>query len=168
MPVDEQDFVNVPLFDEPFWVAYPRQYHFYDRGKITLRDLGYENLLLLFEGHCLAKQAMDLCHIGDLVQQGEMADLRAASLEKLFQLVRAGSGATLLPALAMQGPWATGSGVTAQPLSIANALRHLSLVYCQSLSRIAALQEFADIILNHLPNTVSRSDQHKSACTLDR
>ena len=105
---------------------------------------------------------------GTWARHGEMADLRAASLEKLIQLVRAGSGATLLPALAMQGPWATGSGVTAQPLSIANASRHLSLVYRQSLSRIAALQEFADIILNHLPNTVSRSDQHKSACTLDR
>mgnify|MGYP001820361886 CR=1 FL=1 len=112
MPVDEQGFVNVPLFDEPFWVAYPRQYHFYDRGKITLRDLGNENLLLLFEGHCLAKQAMDLCHIGDLVLLGEMADLRAASLEKLLQLVRAGSGATLLPALAMQGP---GPPVVASP-----------------------------------------------------
>lgn len=45
---------------------------------------------------------MDLCHIGDWAQQGEMADLYAASLEKLIQLVRAGSGVTLLPALAMQ------------------------------------------------------------------
>lgn len=105
MPVDEQDFVNVSLFDEPCWVAYPRQYHFYDRGKITLRVLGNENLLLLFEAHCLAKQAMDLCHIGGLAQQGEMAGLRAASLEKLIQLVHAGSGVTLLPALAMQGSW---------------------------------------------------------------
>ena len=101
-PVNEQDIASIPLFDEPFWVAYPREHRFYDKEKITLRDLRNENLLLLSEGHCLAKQAMDVCHIGDRAQQGEMADLRAASLETLIQLVRAGSGVTLVPALAMQ------------------------------------------------------------------
>ena len=35
---------------------------------------------------------MDLSHIGDRAQQGEMADLRAALLETLIQLVPAGSG----------------------------------------------------------------------------
>ena len=49
---------------------------------------------------------------GTWARHGEMADLRAASLEKLIQLVRAGSGATLLPALAMQGP---GPPVVASP-----------------------------------------------------
>ncbi|MGD8998976.1 MAG: LysR substrate-binding domain-containing protein [Granulosicoccaceae bacterium] len=153
-PVEEQDLESLPLFDEPFWVAYPRKHAFYAKEKITRRDLDRENLLLLAEGHCLAKQAMDVCHIKERQAQGEMADLRAASLETLLQLVGAGFGITLVPALAMRGSWTTGSGVVAQPLSMADASRRVSLVFRHSFPRRAALQAFADIILANLPNTV--------------
>lgn len=161
-PVDEQGIASIPLFDEPFWIAYPRKHPFYDKERITLRDLNNENLLLLSEGHCLAQQAMDVCHIRDRQQQGEMADLRAASLETLIQLVRAGSGVTLVPALAMQGSWATGSGVVAQPLNIANAYRRVSLVYRQSFPRVDALQSLAKVILDNLPNTVNKISQRRA------
>jgi LysR family hydrogen peroxide-inducible transcriptional activator len=162
-PVDEQGIASLPLFDEPFWIAYPRKHRFYDKERITLRDLNNENLLLLSEGHCLAQQAMDVCHIRDR-QQGEMADLRAASLETLIQLVRAGSGVTLVPALAMQGSWATGSGVVAQPLNIANAYRRVSLVYRQSFPRLDALHALAQVILDNLPNTVNKVGRRRAAC----
>ena len=153
-PVEEPELESMPLFDEPFWVAFPRKHPFYTREKITLRDLDRENLLLLAEGHCLAKQAMDVCHIKEREDQGEMADLRAASLETLIQLVGAGFGVTLLPALAMRGSWSTGSGVIAQPLSIKDASRRVSLVFRHSFPRRAALEAFAQVILSHLPNTV--------------
>ena len=155
-PVDDPGLSTMPLFDEPFWVAYPRKHAFYHKEKITLRDLDKENLLLLSEGHCLAKQAMDVCRIKDREHQGELSDLRAASLETLIQFVRAGVGVTLVPALAMQGSWATGSGVVAQRLTIDDASRRISLVYRQSYPRIAALQAYTEIILDNLPNTVVR------------
>ena len=161
--VDDPGLISIPLFDEPFWVAYPREHAFYEKQKITLRDLDRENLLLLSEGHCLARQAMDICHIANREQQGEMADLRAASLETLIQLVRAGSGITLVPALAMQASWASGSGIVAQPLKIAHASRRVALVYRQSYPRTSALQAFIDIILANLPNTVSRIKQPQLA-----
>jgi len=102
-PVEDQDLETMPLFDEPFWIAYPRKHTFYAKDKITRRDLDKENILLLAEGHCLAKQAMVVCHIKERQTQGEFADLRAASLETLIQLVSAGFGVTLVPALAMGG-----------------------------------------------------------------
>jgi LysR family hydrogen peroxide-inducible transcriptional activator len=153
-PVEEPGLVSLPLFEEPFWVAYPRNHPFYTREKITLRDLDRERLLLLAEGHCLAKQAMDVCHLEARQQQGELADLRASSLETLIQLVRAGFGVTLVPALAMRGAWTSGSGVVAQPLAVANASRRVSLVYRHSFPRPAALRALADVILANLPNTV--------------
>jgi LysR family hydrogen peroxide-inducible transcriptional activator len=153
-PVEEQEFESMSLFDEPFWIAYPRKHSFYAKEKITLRDLNNENLLLLAEGHCLAKQAMDICHIKERQAQGDMADLRAASLETLIQLVGAGFGVTLVPALAMRGSWTTGSGVVAQPLAISDASRRVSLVFRHSFPRRAAMQAFAEIILDNLPNTV--------------
>ena len=153
-PVEDPALTGLPLFDEPFWVAYPRKHRFYTRDRITLHDLDRENLLLLAEGHCLAKQAMAVCHLEQRQAQGEMADLRAASLETLIQLVRADFGITLVPALAMRGSWSSGSGVVAQPLSIANASRRVVLVFRDSFPRRAALQALADIILANLPNTV--------------
>jgi len=155
-PVAEPDLEILPLFDEPFWIAYPRDHPFYAKEKITRRDLESVNLLLLAEGHCLAKQAMDVCHLKQRQEQGEMADLRAASLETLLQLVAAGFGCTLVPALAMRGSWTTGSGVVAQPLELPDAYRRVSLVFRHSYPRRQALEVFAGIIQDNLPNTVTR------------
>lgn len=152
--VDEPSLESVPLFDEPFWVAFPRKHGFYNKEKITRADIDKEKLLLLSEGHCLARQAMDVCHISERQNEGEMADLRAASLETLIQLVKAGYGITLIPALALAGSWASGSGVITHPLNIKNASRRVSLVFRSSFPRRAALNSFADIIRNRLPNTV--------------
>ena len=160
-PVEEHDLDTIPLFNEPFWVAYPRKHDFYAKDKISQRDLDKENLLLLAEGHCLAEQAMKACHLKERQTQGEMADLRAASLETLIQLVAAGFGITLVPALAMRGSWTSGSGVVAQPLKMANSSRRVSLVFRHSFPRRTALQAFADIILANLPNTVQLVGQSK-------
>ena len=157
-PADSPDLDTLPLFDEPFWVAYPRNHPFYTREKIAQSDLDSENLLLLSEGHCLADQAMAVCHLQQRQSEGEMADLRAASLETLIQLVGAGYGITLIPALAMRGSWASGSGVVAQPLASADASRQVALVYRHSFPRQAALQALAAVILDNLPNTVTPLD----------
>jgi len=153
--VEEPGLASIALFEEPFWIAYPRKHPFYTKDNITRKDLEHENLLLLAEGHCLADQAMEVCHLKERSTQGDMADLRAASLETLIQLVAAGFGTTLVPALAMRGSWTTGSGVVAQPLDLPHASRRVSLVYRHSFPRIAALEAFAEVIRNHLPNTVS-------------
>ena len=155
-PVEEPDLETLPLFDEPFYIAYPRQHPFYAKEKITRRDLESVDLLLLAEGHCLAKQAMDVCHLKERQQQGEMADLRAASLETLLQLVAAGFGCTLVPALAMRGSWSSGSGVVAQLLELPDAYRRVSLVFRHSFPRRQALEALAEMIRSNLPNTVTR------------
>ena len=167
-PIDEPDLEVMPLFDEPFWIAYPRKHDFYTKEKITLKDLDKENLLLLAEGHCLAKQAMDVCHLKQRNEKGGMADLRAASLETLIQLVRAGFGVTLGPALAMRGSWTTGSGVVAQPLSLPDASRRVSLVFRASYPRRTALEAFAALVRANLPNTVSLVRQARPASKSER
>lgn len=154
-PVDEQELDSIPLFDEPFWLAHPRDHAFYNMDEISRADLENTELLLLSDGHCLAKQAMDVCHLKERREQGEMADLRAASLETLLQLVSAGFGSTLVPALAIGGSWATGSGIVTRKLELNDAYRRVSLVFRHSFPRKQALQAFAKIVWSNLPNTVS-------------
>ena len=86
--------------------------------------------------------------------QQEFADLRASSLETLLQLVGAGFGSTLVPALAMRGSWTSGSGVVARDLEFKNAYRRVSLVSRKSFPRRQALNVFSELITSHLPNTV--------------
>ena len=151
---DEEDFETIELFDEPFWFAHPSDHPIYLKDSITRTDLDNTELLLLAEGHCLAQQVMDLCHRGERNIGGDMADLRAASLETLLQFVGAGFGSTLVPALAMRGSWTSGTGVVARELDFKDAHRRVAMVFRKSFPRKQALQAFAEVIWQHLPNTV--------------
>lgn len=153
-PVDESEFDTIALFDEPFWLAHPRKHQLYDKDEITAQDLEDIDLLLLADGHCLTHQVMEVCHLAERPTHGEMADLRAASLETLLQLVGAGFGCTLVPALAIRGGWMTDSGIIARPLDLPDAYRRISLVFRRSFPRRAALDAFATMVRDHLPNTV--------------
>lgn len=156
-PVDDTDLDTMPLFDEPFWLAHPRNDPLYEKDEITAKDLEEVDLLLLADGHCLTHQVMEVCRLAERPTKGEMADLRAASLETLLQLVGAGFGCTLVPALAIRGAWMTDAGIIARPLgNLPDAFRRISLVYRRSFPRRAALQAFADVIRQNLPNTVRR------------
>lgn len=152
--VEETEFETLALFDEPFWLAYPRDHPFYHQDSISRADLENTELLLLSEGHCLAKQAMDICRLQERKEHTAMADFRASSLETLLQLVSAGLGSTLVPALAMGGSWTSGSGIVASKLEFKDASRRISLVYRKSYPRNQALEAFASIIVHNLPNTV--------------
>ncbi len=148
-----REFETMPLFDESFWLAHPDDHPLYNRDEITRRDLDKTELLLLSDGHCLAGQVMEICRMRDRSEQGEKADLRAASLETLLQLVGAGFGCTLVPALAIRGPWLTDSGIVARQLDFPGVGRQVSLVYRHSFPRQAALEAFANVIVDKLPNT---------------
>ena len=162
---DEREFEIVPLFDEPFWIACPRDHPFYLKDTITREDLEDMDLLLLSEGHCLAQQVMDLCHLGERHRDSEMADLRASSLETLLQLVGAGFGSTLVPALAMGGSWTSGGGVVTRELEFDAAQRRVSLVCRKTFPRKQALSALLAVIMDNLPNTVH--PLHRSGSEFD-
>jgi LysR family hydrogen peroxide-inducible transcriptional activator len=152
------EFESWPLFDEPFWLAHPREHPFYYQETISRADLEATELLLLSEGHCLADQAMALCHMRERHEPGELADLRASSLETILQLVGAGYGSTLVPALAMGGSWTTDNGIVARPLELPDAHRRIRLLFRASFPRRAALETLARVIRTNLPNTVTAID----------
>ena len=157
-PVDDPALESRDLFDEPFWLAHPRDSELYDHDEISQQDLDGLQLLLLADGHCLAQQVMEACHMETRAAAGEMADLGAASLETLLQLVGAGFGSTLIPALAVRGGWMTDTGVIARRLSLPNTWRRISIVWRRSFPRRQAIEALIGVILAHLPNTVSIID----------
>lgn len=95
LPAATSDLEVQPLFDDPFLLATPADLDLGD--EVGVEVLGNHRLLLLEEGHCLREQALGVCR---LASPEALTSLGATSLTTLIELVAAGQGVTLLPALA--------------------------------------------------------------------
>ena len=93
------------LFEEPLLAALPRDHRLAGAKKVDEDALASE-LLVLAEGHCLANQALAACGAKNAwhghVRTGLQGSMQAATLDTLVNLVAAGYGATLIPALAAE------------------------------------------------------------------
>ena len=99
-PADAPEITELALFDEPLLAALPR-HHPLRKAVTVSEDALAGELLVLADGHCLANQAMAACGARNGAQRGAMsATMQASTLETLVNLVAAGYGSTLLPALA--------------------------------------------------------------------
>ncbi len=158
LPVADPDLAALPLFDEPFWVAFPPGHRFAGRARIADKDLLAEDLLLLAEGHCLRDQALSVCGLSEVAPAGRVGNLQATSLETLRQMVAAGYGCTLLPALALQAPRTRRSPVDAKPMRAAAASRRIAIVHRRSFPRVGCLEQLAAYIREKLPDSVRPID----------
>jgi LysR family hydrogen peroxide-inducible transcriptional activator len=99
-PPDAPEITELALFSEPLLAALPLNHRLCGAASVSEESLSGE-LLVLADGHCLATQAMAACGARNGAQRGAMpATMQASTLETLVNLVAAGYGSTLLPALA--------------------------------------------------------------------
>lgn len=154
LPVADGDLEVLELFHEPFVVALPQDNPLVGKTCIRAEDLDTENLLLLEEGHCLRDHALALC--GGACAAGR-DELKATSLETLRQMVAAGVGCTLLPALAAQPRVGTVPGglVQCRPFAAPGAVRRIGLVWRRHYPREQTALGIADVILANLPAVVA-------------
>ena len=94
---------------------------------------------------------MGLCH---LQESPHLDDLRAANLETLIQLVSAGFGCTLVPALSLRSSWASGSGVVLREIKMGDAEQRVRLVTRKTFPHTGSVDALANLIREELPNTV--------------
>ncbi len=94
------EITELAIFDEPLLAALPLDHRFCGDETVSEEALA-EELLVLADGHCLANQALTACGTrGGPARTGLQGSMQAATLETLVNLVAAGYGATLIPALA--------------------------------------------------------------------
>ena len=99
-PAEAPEITELALFDEPLLAALPLR-HKLCRADCVNEDALSAELLVLADGHCLAHQALAACGSRGGSLRGAMpASMQASTLETLVNLVAAGYGSTLLPALA--------------------------------------------------------------------
>jgi LysR family hydrogen peroxide-inducible transcriptional activator len=151
----DADIETTPLFDEPFWLAYPHGHRLSVQSEITHADLETIELLLLADGHCLTQQVMKVCQQVKERSLSNIADVRATSLETLLQLVGAGFGCTLVPALAVPRIQMLNTNVILRALSLPDSFRQIHLVYRCTYPRQPVLLALSKLIVEHLPNLVT-------------
>ncbi len=93
------EITEIALFDEPLLAALPADHNLARLKTIDEAALADE-LLVLAEGHCLANQALAACGSKHGIRSGLQGSMQAATLDTLVNLVAAGYGITLIPALA--------------------------------------------------------------------
>ena len=142
----------IPLYDEPFWVIFPNKHALRMIDGIHTRDLPADELLLLTEGHCFRDQALDICNIGTTP---EARAIQATSLTTLVNMVVAGQGITLVPAMALSDQTAA-QGILTQKLSDPSANRRVYLTYRRNFPRKKLLKTIAGVICENLPSSVQQ------------
>ncbi len=153
LPVQDHDMQTLELFREPFMVAVPTGHALERREQIVEQELASENVLLLEEGHCMREQALAICRSR---APSQWEELKATSIETLRQMVAAGVGCTLLPALAaMPGVGSVQSGlVQTRPFQAPVPTRTIGLAWRHRFAREKTVEHLAEVILANLPPVV--------------
>ncbi len=146
LPVHDEALAARPLYEEPFVVALPEAHRLAARAQLRIGDLNGETLLLLEDGHCLRDQALAVCSRSSM---HEKQDFRATSIETLRQMVAAGVGVTLLPALATHGAYGSAKGLAVRPFARPVPSRRIGAVWRKSSARAAAIAAVCEQLARH-------------------
>lgn len=154
LPDPVADYAFMPLFQEPFWLVCPTEHRLSNQAFVTEDDLSHERMLLLDEGHCLRDQALAACgnQAGD--EDGQNDDFRATSLETICEMVAAGYGCTLVPAMAIPSLTDRNERLAIRPLRAARAHRRVGLLWRASFPRGEDMLALGAFIQSQLPEGV--------------
>jgi LysR family hydrogen peroxide-inducible transcriptional activator len=94
LPVDGAGLVMKELFCDPLFLAVPEGHPLASAGKVQLRRLSTERLLILKDGHCLRDETLAVC---DRARARFSGQFEADQVLTIFELIRAGFGVGIVP-----------------------------------------------------------------------
>jgi LysR family hydrogen peroxide-inducible transcriptional activator len=148
-PLDDAGLEAAPLYREDFLLAVPTGHRLAGKRSLRLADLEDEALLLLDEGHCLRDQVLEFCRLSDTMARDL---IRSSSLETLRNMVTAGLGCTLLPALALRDH----EGLKVRRMVRPAPSREVGLYWSRADARAESARLLAATMVDHLPDLVRR------------
>ncbi|MFC1664896.1 DNA-binding transcriptional regulator OxyR [Pseudomonadota bacterium] len=149
LPVETDEFAEIDLFSETFWLASPKSSENQEKTQIDLANLQGQEMLLLEEGHCLRGQALDVCYMAGAREQ---SGFRATSLETLRHMVGEGMGMTLMPELSIPKRFRKDDPISYLPFSNPKPSRRIGLVYGKGSYREQTYIKLADVISTVIKN----------------
>ncbi len=93
------DISEEELFSDTFHVYISPQNPLYERVNIRIEDIDPDQLILLFEGHCIRDQILELCQQVQTLRSPY--SFECGSLETVMRLVDATGAMTIVPGIAL-------------------------------------------------------------------
>ena len=140
LPVDDDSLMSCPLFDDEFFLAISPNHELSKQTVIDQKILNKYRLLLLEEGHCLRDQALDVCQRHGIAEE---QDFKATGLETLRQMVKAGTGITFMPKVAIQN---NENDILYLPFSDPVPKRTIGLVWRKTTPKEIVMNTLANLI----------------------
>lgn len=97
-PLENANFIEKPLFYEPFVAYIPENHWLCKSNKINSEDLQIDEILMLEDGHCFKNTVLNLCGQKQATPKRGF-QIKSGSFETLIRLSNEGLGMTLLPYL---------------------------------------------------------------------
>jgi len=139
-PIKEDFLMTEKLFDDEFKLAVAADNPLSEKNSISTADLLNQQLLLLDEGHCLRDQALQICQLHGAEEQH---DVRATGLETLRQMVKAGTGITFMPKIAINE---SEPGIRYIPFLEPVPKRTIGLVWRKTSARTELIKQFVEYV----------------------
>ena len=140
LPVHDDFLVSQELFEDKFFLAVPPDHELTKYPVIEQKTLKKHRLLLLEEGHCLRDQALEICKFHGI---GEEQDFKATGMETLRQMVKAGTGITFMPNIAINENEA---GIRYIPFAPPVPFRTIGLVWRKTSARLKVMDQLIKVI----------------------
>lgn len=137
------DIESAKIFNDPLYVAFPKDDPRDPPDSIAPELIDEERLLLLVDGHCLKDHALAACNRPELRAS---ASMMGTSLYTLIQMVDNGLGLTLIPAMAVDAGLLNGTDVVARPLDAEHASREIALIWRTNSPRRDEFEMLADAL----------------------
>lgn len=151
IPLGQKGITEVPLFKEPFLVYVSDGHRLQKKKSLTDKDLTFEDLWLLNEGHCFREQVLDLCKFRNRSEVSRRIRFESGNLETLKKLVERKSGYTLLPWLAAADLSPRDKERSLRHFAGPVPVRQVGLIHRQSSVKKATLAAIQAEVLKALP-----------------
>lgn len=148
LPYDTGSLIVEDLGEEALYLAVPEGHPFAMRKAVAIEALSNEPMLLLEDGHCLREHALQACGLSG---RRRNEAFQATSLPTLLQLVAAGHGLTVVPAMAVEAEAHAMPGVALVALEGPHPRRGLALVWRATSARAEEFKLFGDLLRGALP-----------------
>jgi LysR family hydrogen peroxide-inducible transcriptional activator len=147
LPLEHADIETLPLFEDRFLLAMPRNRRIKGGMRATPAFLEEDRLLLLEEGHCLRDQALAYCQ---LRQVDSIDTFGVSGLSTIVQMVANGMGLTLLPEISVDLETRTGQ-VRLIRFEEPEPSRLLGLAWRSTSPRKRDFAEFGRLVMRAFP-----------------
>jgi LysR family hydrogen peroxide-inducible transcriptional activator len=132
LPYDVSRLEVMELAEDPLFVLLPRTHPLAEANSIQRDWLADQNLLLLEDGHCLRRHALEACRLSGPAQNEVF---QGTSLRTVIQMAVGGLGVTLAPRLALPTELPPDGSLVARPLEADAPPRRIALVWRMSAVR---------------------------------